>query len=250
MLTWRPSSAWAIGRSSDGSRSGERQGQSRRGRRAAGGCARSRCPCSGPCWRRRQTGPAPNCAGHTIVASRAPSGRRRRVSGVRCIAPASCLKKRPRPSEIDRPDVRAKRAAFLTWVRRIDPKRLVFLDEAGANIAMGRSHAWVQRGTEYVDARPMNWGDNLTMVGAIRRDRWVRRWCTAPRPRLGRRSSIRWCWSWSAAHDLTMKSRVYPTYKTKYCDARDSRAGEIRRSRVRRPVRGGRSGHGVARRPH
>ena len=38
---------------------------------------------------------------------------------------------------------------------------------------MGRSHAWVQRGTEYVEARPMNWGDNLTMIGAIRCDRWV-----------------------------------------------------------------------------
>lgn len=55
----------------------------------------------------------------------------------------------------------------------IDPARLVFLDEAGANIAMGRSHAWVPRGTEYVEARPMNWGDNLTMVGAIRREGWV-----------------------------------------------------------------------------
>ena len=82
-------------------------------------------------------------------------------------------KKRPRPSEIDRPDVRRKRAAFLTWVRCIDPARLVFIDEAGANITMGRSHAWVLRGTEYVEARPMNWGDNLTMIGAIRRDRWV-----------------------------------------------------------------------------
>ena len=66
-----------------------------------------------------------------------------------------------------------KRAAFLRWVRRIDPQRLVFIDEAGANLAMGRSHAWVPRGTEYVEARPMNWGDNLTLVGAIRRDRWV-----------------------------------------------------------------------------
>ena len=84
-----------------------------------------------------------------------------------------CLKKRPWPSEIDRPDVRMKRAAFLRWVRRIDPQRLVFIDEAGANLAMGRSHAWVPRGTEYVEARPMNWGDNLTLVGAIRRDRWV-----------------------------------------------------------------------------
>ena len=58
-------------------------------------------------------------------------------------------------------------------MRTIDPTRLVFLDESGANIAMGRSHAWVQRGQEYVEARPMNWGNNLTMVGAIRRDGWV-----------------------------------------------------------------------------
>lgn len=58
-------------------------------------------------------------------------------------------------------------------MRRIDPDRLVFLDEAGANIAMGRSHVWVQRGEEYVEARPMNWGDNLTLVGAVRRRGWV-----------------------------------------------------------------------------
>ena len=38
---------------------------------------------------------------------------------------------------------------------------------------MGRSHVWVQRGEEYVDARPMNWGNNLALVGAIRRDGWV-----------------------------------------------------------------------------
>ena len=38
---------------------------------------------------------------------------------------------------------------------------------------MGRSHAWVQRGQEYVEARPMNWGDNLTLIGAMRADRWL-----------------------------------------------------------------------------
>jgi transposase len=76
--------------------------------------------------------------------------------------------------------VAAKRTAFLKWIRRIDPQRLIFVDEAGANIAMGRSHAWVMRGEEYVEARPMNWGDNLTLVGAIRRDGWVTlgtKWC-------------------------------------------------------------------------
>jgi transposase len=73
------------------------------------------------------------------------------------------------------------------WVRRIDPDRLVFLDEAGANIAMGRSHAWVPRGEEYVEARPMNWGDNLTLVGAVRRRGWVTlstKWRAMTKPRF------------------------------------------------------------------
>ena len=38
---------------------------------------------------------------------------------------------------------------------------------------MGRSHAWGQRGAVVVDPRPMNWGDNLTMIGAFRADRWL-----------------------------------------------------------------------------
>jgi transposase len=58
-------------------------------------------------------------------------------------------------------------------MRRVDVGRLVFLDESGANLSMGRSHAWIARGHERVDPRPMNWGTNLTMIGAIRCDRWV-----------------------------------------------------------------------------
>jgi hypothetical protein len=38
---------------------------------------------------------------------------------------------------------------------------------------MGRSHAWVLRGRELVEPRPRNWGDNLTLVGAMRVDRWL-----------------------------------------------------------------------------
>lgn len=38
---------------------------------------------------------------------------------------------------------------------------------------MGRSHAWVQRGHEHVEARPINYGDNLTLMGAMRMDGWV-----------------------------------------------------------------------------
>lgn len=49
----------------------------------------------------------------------------------------------------------------------------MFLDESGANLAMGRSHAWVPRGTVLIEPRPMNWGDNLTLVGAMRVDGWL-----------------------------------------------------------------------------
>jgi transposase len=38
---------------------------------------------------------------------------------------------------------------------------------------MGRSHAWVKRGTEFIERVPMNWGKNLTLYGAIRRSGWV-----------------------------------------------------------------------------
>jgi transposase len=50
---------------------------------------------------------------------------------------------------------------------------LVFLDESGMNVAMSRSHAWVKRGEEFVDRVPMNWGKNLTLLGAIRLTGWV-----------------------------------------------------------------------------
>jgi transposase len=69
--------------------------------------------------------------------------------------------------------VAAERAAFLAWARRVDVRRLVFLDESGANLAMGRSHAWLPRGHELIEPRPMNWGDNLSLVGAIRLTGWV-----------------------------------------------------------------------------
>lgn len=72
-----------------------------------------------------------------------------------------------------RPDVAAKRKAFLRRIRRIPPEHLVFLDESGMNVLMGRSHAWVQRGCEFIDRVPMNWGKNLTLLGAIRQAGWV-----------------------------------------------------------------------------
>lgn len=38
---------------------------------------------------------------------------------------------------------------------------------------MSRSHARVKKGTEFIDHVPMNWGKNLTTIGAIRQSGWV-----------------------------------------------------------------------------
>jgi transposase len=49
----------------------------------------------------------------------------------------------------------------------------VFVDESGANLAMGRSHAWLPRGRELIEPRPRDWGDNLSLVGAMRLEGWL-----------------------------------------------------------------------------
>ena len=87
-------------------------------------------------------------------------------ASVECVAGVAahgiCVQeKRSRPVEQDRARVHAAREAFCRWAQRVDPRRLVFLDESGANLAMGRSHAWLPRGTELIEPRPMNWGANL-----------------------------------------------------------------------------------------
>lgn len=38
---------------------------------------------------------------------------------------------------------------------------------------MTRSHAWVKRGSEFVERVPMNWGKNLTLIGAIKVSGWI-----------------------------------------------------------------------------
>src|SRR5262249_28642859 len=82
-------------------------------------------------------------------------------------------KKRCRPLESLRPDVILKRQSFLRKVAKISIDRLVFLDEAGLNCSMTRSHAWVKRGSVYEERVPMNWGKNLTLIGAIRIRGWI-----------------------------------------------------------------------------
>src|SRR5512135_2033305 len=49
-------------------------------------------------------------------------------------------KKVPRAEEQDRPDVRERRREFCAKLAGVDPRRLVFVDESGANTAMTRTH--------------------------------------------------------------------------------------------------------------
>jgi transposase len=52
----------------------------------------------------------------------------------------------------------------------VDVGRLVFIDESGCNIAMSSSCGWGPRGQRLFDHKPMNWGDNISVIGAIRFD--------------------------------------------------------------------------------
>ena len=61
----------------------------------------------------------------------------------------------------------------MSRIRRVPTEKLVFLDESGMNLAMSRTHAWVKRGYEFIERVPMNWGKNLTVLGAIRLSGWV-----------------------------------------------------------------------------
>lgn len=52
-------------------------------------------------------------------------------------------------------------------VTRIDPRDLVFVDESGCNRAMTRTYARSLCGTRARGTAPRNWGDNVSIVGAL-----------------------------------------------------------------------------------
>jgi transposase len=68
--------------------------------------------------------------------------------------------------ERDRDDVKRKRRTFRRKVRRIEPGRLRFVDESGANTAMARAHAWAPRGVRAVGSAPGGW-ESFTVIAAL-----------------------------------------------------------------------------------
>jgi transposase len=52
----------------------------------------------------------------------------------------------------------------LLFARRVDAKRLVFVDEMGTNVSLLPLYAWSRRGLRAHARTPRNWGKNLTLL--------------------------------------------------------------------------------------
>src|SRR3954452_17830348 len=78
-------------------------------------------------------------------------------------------KKVPRAAEQDSPEVREKRREFCAELAGIDPQRLVFVDECGANTSMTRTHGRAPAGQRVYTDAPAHW-DSITLTSGMRRE--------------------------------------------------------------------------------
>jgi transposase len=76
-------------------------------------------------------------------------------------------KKVPRAAEQDSPEVREKRRVFCEELAGIDPQRLVFVDECGANTAMTRTHGRAPAGQRVYTDAPAHW-ESVTLTCGVR----------------------------------------------------------------------------------
>ncbi len=73
--------------------------------------------------------------------------------------------------EQDRPDVSRRRVQWRKYQSRIDPARLVFIDETWAKTNMTRTHGWAVRGERLIDKTPHGHWNTTTFLAALRHDR-------------------------------------------------------------------------------
>jgi transposase len=76
-------------------------------------------------------------------------------------------KKIPRAQEQDRPEVQQQRREFCEELANLDPHRLVFVDECGANTAMTRTYGRAPVGQRVYTNTPGHW-ESITLTCAIR----------------------------------------------------------------------------------
>jgi hypothetical protein len=73
--------------------------------------------------------------------------------------------------EQDRPDVARRRQRWRRYQERIDPRRLVFIDETWAKTNMAPPRGWCRRGQRLLAKVPHGHWKTLTFVAALRCDR-------------------------------------------------------------------------------
>src|ERR1700739_2937671 len=112
-------------------------------------------PC-GPCWRNWRS-----------VGSRSATTR----CGTSSSTKASPSKKSLHAAEQDRVDVARRRAQWKKYQGRLDPRRLVFIDETWAKTNMTRRHGRARRGRRLVAKVPHGRWRTLTFLAALRYDR-------------------------------------------------------------------------------
>jgi transposase len=76
-------------------------------------------------------------------------------------------KKVPRAADQDSPRVRERRREFCAGLAGIDPRRLVFVDECGANTAMTRTHGRAPAGQRVYADTPGRW-ESITLTCGMR----------------------------------------------------------------------------------
>jgi len=92
------------------------------------------------------------------------------------MARISAIKKTVVASERDRPDVARRRAQWQAYQGRIDPERLVFIDETWTKTNMAPLRGWAQRGERLNAKVPHGHWQTMTFVAALRHDRIEAPW--------------------------------------------------------------------------
>lgn len=75
------------------------------------------------------------------------------------------------PSEQRRPDIARRRAQWKKYQGRLDPRRLVFIDETWAKTNMAPIWGWAPRGQRLQARVPHGHWKTLTLIAALRCDR-------------------------------------------------------------------------------
>jgi putative transposase len=85
-------------------------------------------------------------------------------------------KKTVEASERDRPDVARRRLQWTNRQNRIDPERLVFIDETWTKTNMEPLRGWAPRGERLVAKVPHGHWKTMTFLAALRQDRIEAPW--------------------------------------------------------------------------